>query len=69
MLHPQSLGYSAPETLIAVPAAIPLMATIVVQRPKLAWHERWFLSTLVKGLKITVSHGIKTFLQIAGKKP
>lgn len=45
------------------------MATIVVQRPKLAWHERWFLSTLAKGLKITLSHGLKTFLQIAGRKP
>jgi hypothetical protein len=40
-----------------------------VQRPKLAWHERWFISTLAKGLKITVGHGMKTFLQIAGKKP
>ena len=45
------------------------MATIIVQRPKLAWHERWFISTLLKGLKITVGHGIKTFLQIAGSKP
>jgi NADH-quinone oxidoreductase subunit I len=43
------------------------MATIIVQRPKLAWHERWFISTLLKGLKITVGHGIKTFLQIAGR--
>ena len=45
------------------------MATIIVQRPKLAWHERWFISTLLKGLKITIGHGIKTFLQIAGGKP
>jgi NADH-quinone oxidoreductase subunit I len=45
------------------------MATIIVQRPKLAWHERWFISTLLKGLKITIGHGIKTFRQIAGGKP
>jgi NADH-quinone oxidoreductase subunit I len=37
------------------------MATIVVQRPKLKWHERWFISTLVKGLKITMGHAIHTW--------
>ncbi|MFM2177048.1 MAG: hypothetical protein RL015_1146 [Verrucomicrobiota bacterium] len=44
------------------------MATIIVQRPKLAWHEKWYLSTLVKGLKITLGHALKTFLEIVGKK-
>jgi NADH-quinone oxidoreductase subunit I len=37
------------------------MATIVVQRPKLKWHECWFISTLVKGLKITMGHAIHTW--------
>lgn len=44
------------------------MATIIVQRPKLAWHERWFLSTFAKGLKITLGHALKTFLEITGRK-
>jgi len=35
------------------------MATIVVQRPKLAWHEKLFISTLVKGLIITVGHAVR----------
>ena len=35
------------------------MATIVVQRPKLAWHEKLFLSTLWKGLKITLGHAAR----------
>ena len=36
------------------------MATIVVQRPKLKWHEKAFvLSTLWKGIKITVGHAIR----------
>ena len=34
------------------------MATIVVQRPKLKWHERWFISPLFKGLRITLGHAI-----------
>ena len=34
------------------------MATIVVQRPKLKWHERWFISPLLKGLRITLGHAI-----------
>lgn len=40
------------------------MATIVVQRPKLKWHERWFISTFAKGLKITLTHAVKTFKEI-----
>ncbi|GAA5140205.1 NADH-quinone oxidoreductase subunit I [Prosthecobacter algae] len=44
------------------------MATIIVQRPKLSWHERWFISTLVKGLKITLGHALKTFREIVGGK-
>ena len=36
------------------------MATVVVQRPKLKWHEKAFvLSTLWKGIKITVGHAIR----------
>ena len=35
------------------------MATIVVQRPKLKWHEKWFISTLYNGLRITLGHAIK----------
>ncbi len=37
------------------------MATIVVQRPKLKWHERWFISTLYKGLRITFAHAVHTW--------
>ena len=44
------------------------MATIFVKRPKLAWHESWFISTFAKGLKITLGHALKTFLEITGKK-
>jgi len=36
------------------------MATIVVQRPKLKWHEKAFIfSTLWKGLKITLGHAVR----------
>ena len=35
------------------------MATITVKRPKLAWHEKWFLSTFVKGMATTLGHAIK----------
>jgi NADH-quinone oxidoreductase subunit I len=35
------------------------MATVTVQRPKLAWHEKWFISTFIKGMKITLGHAIK----------
>ena len=45
------------------------MAFIEVKRPKLAWHEKAFLSTLFKGLRITLSHAWRTFRQIAGGKP
>lgn len=45
------------------------MAFIEVQRPKLAWHERAFISTLFKGLKITLGHARRTFLQLVGGKP
>jgi NADH-quinone oxidoreductase subunit I len=34
------------------------MATIVCQRPKLKWHERWFISTFLKGMRITLGHAI-----------
>lgn len=44
------------------------MATIIVKRPKLAWHEKWFISTLVKGLKITLGHAFKTFRQIVRRE-
>ena len=44
------------------------MATIVVQRPKLTWHEKWFISTLFKGLRITLAHAFRTFLQIARRE-
>jgi len=37
------------------------MATIVVQRPVLKWHEKWFISTLYKGLKTTFSHAMRTW--------
>lgn len=41
------------------------MATVVVQRPKLKWHEKWFISTLAKGLLITLGHAIAI---LRGKK-
>ncbi len=41
------------------------MATIVVQRPQLKWHERWFLSTFLKGLRITLGHAV---IMLRGKK-
>jgi NADH-quinone oxidoreductase subunit I len=44
------------------------MATIVVERPKLAWHERIFLSTFIKGMMITLGHAIRTFKQLRGSK-
>ena len=40
------------------------MATIVVQRPKLAWHEKLFISTLYKGLKITVGHALRNIRSV-----
>lgn len=36
------------------------MATIVCQRPKLKWHERWFITTFLKGMRITLGHAIAT---------
>ncbi len=45
------------------------MAFIEVQRPKLSWHERAFISTLFKGLRITLGHAWRTFRQIASGKP
>ena len=44
------------------------MATIVVQRPKLAWHEKIFLSSFIKGMKITLGHAFKTLKQLRGGK-
>src|SRR3569623_574670 len=45
------------------------MATITVQRPKLAWHEKLFLSTFAKGLKITIGHAIRNLRNVfAGKR-
>jgi NADH-quinone oxidoreductase subunit I len=41
------------------------MATIIVQRPTLKWHERWFISTFFKGLRITIGHAIAI---LRGKK-
>lgn len=40
------------------------MGTITVKRPKLKWHERWFVSTLFKGMRITLGHAIKTMREI-----
>ena len=40
------------------------MATIIVQRPKLAWHEKLFISTLVKGLIITVGHAVRNIRSV-----
>ncbi len=40
------------------------MATIVVQRPKLAWHEKLFISTLYKGLCITIGHAVKNIRSV-----
>lgn len=40
------------------------MATIVVQRPKLKWHEKLFISTLWGGLKITIGHAIKNIRSV-----
>jgi len=40
------------------------MATVVVQRPKLKWHEKWFISTFAKGMRITLGHAIHTFRTI-----
>jgi NADH-quinone oxidoreductase subunit I len=44
------------------------MATIVVQRPKLAWHEKIFLSTFIKGMMITLVHAIRTLKTLRGSK-
>jgi NADH-quinone oxidoreductase subunit I len=40
------------------------MATVVVKRPTLKWHERWFITPFLKGLAITMSHA----LAILGRK-
>ncbi|TLD69761.1 NADH-quinone oxidoreductase subunit I [Phragmitibacter flavus] len=42
------------------------MATVVVQRPKLKWHERWFISTFARGMAITFGHAVRTFRSIVG---
>src|SRR5688572_27335854 len=42
------------------------MATVVVQRPKLKWHEKWFMSTFARGMSITLRHAIHTFRTIVG---
>ncbi len=44
------------------------MAFVTVERPKLAWHEKIFLSTFVKGLKVTLGHAIRTFKTLRGSK-
>ena len=44
------------------------MATIIVKRPKLAWHEKWFISTFIKGMKLTLGHAIKNLLLLVGRK-
>jgi len=44
------------------------MPTIVVQRPKLAWHEKIFLSGFVKGMLITLGHAIRTLKTLRGSK-
>ena len=45
------------------------MATITVQRPTLAWHEKWFISTFLKGMKLTLMHAIRTLKLLIGGKP
>lgn len=45
------------------------MATIVVKRPELKWHEKWFISPFLKGLKITAGHALHTFRTIVRGKP
>ncbi len=35
------------------------MATIIVKRPKLAWHEKWFISTFLKGMVVTLMHAVR----------
>lgn len=42
------------------------MATIVVQRPKLAWHEKWFITPFVKGMKLTLGHALRTLKTLRG---
>ena len=44
------------------------MATITVQRPKLAWHEKWFISPFIKGMKLTLGHAIKNLFLLIGRK-
>ncbi len=41
------------------------MATVTVQRPKLKWHESWFITTFFKGMRITLGHAIAI---LRGKK-
>jgi NADH-quinone oxidoreductase subunit I len=41
------------------------MAIIEVKRPKLAWHEKLFISTFVKGMKITFAHFVSNFYKMA----
>jgi NADH-quinone oxidoreductase subunit I len=44
------------------------MATIIVQRPKLAWHEKWFISTFLKGMAITIGHAFKNLRLLVLRK-
>jgi NADH-quinone oxidoreductase subunit I len=45
------------------------MATKVLKRPKLTFAERIYLPEILKGLRITIGHAIRTFRQITRKEP
>lgn len=44
------------------------MGTIIVKRPKLKWHEKLFISTLFKGMRITLAHAVKTLKELRDGK-
>src|SRR5688572_19700282 len=44
------------------------MATKLLKRPKLSLREKVYLPAIVKGLKITLGHAKRTFLQINRKE-
>jgi len=44
------------------------MATKVLTRPRLTFGEKMFLPVLMKGLRITLGHAIRTFLKINRKE-
>ncbi len=44
------------------------MATKLLKRPKLSFAEKVYLPAIAKGLKITLGHAVRTFLQINRKE-